>query len=333
MAQPLVIDVMEAYKVALLNEERAQMADMAQHWLRMEAELSEKVELFVRRVKEDGLTVGQLQSRQFQLDRYRSLLAQVQKELAKYTDYAEPLIARKQAQIAKASIRAAAQAIQAVGADNGIKIAFDRLNYEAVENMIGLAGDGSPLRDLLEASYGDAANGMLNQLIGATARGENPIATARLMMRNGLSQSLSRMMSIARTEQMRVHRQASQEAYRASGVVSGYRRLSAHDSRVCAGCLAADGMILDLGASFAAHPNCRCTTVPIVMGMEAPQWKAGGDWLAEQDEITQRKILGAGRFDLYRQGVPLSEMMTVRSSDTWGDAIVPATISEIKGRI
>ena len=122
MAQPLVIDVMEAYKVALLNEERAQMADMAQHWLRMEAELSEKVELFVRRVKEDGLTVGQLQSRQFQLDRYRSLLAQVQKELAKYTDYAEPLIARKQAQIAKASIRAAAQAIQAVGADNGIKI-------------------------------------------------------------------------------------------------------------------------------------------------------------------------------------------------------------------
>lgn len=255
---PLVVDVMQGHKQALLQKEAAQMASMARKWGDVESAVQDKVEVFVNRVKQDGLTPGQLASRQFQLDRYASLLAQVQKEHAKYVDFADGSIQAGQKQFAAAGIKAAGDAIRAVGADYGVKMAFDILPIDAVEFMVGLAGDGSPLRDLLTNAFASGAQGMLDQLIRATALGRNPQATARQMVRDGLSQSLSRMMNIARTEQLRVHRESSRQQYTNSGVVESYRRLATKDRRVCAACLMADGETYELTESLKEHASGRC---------------------------------------------------------------------------
>ncbi|MCB0104378.1 MAG: hypothetical protein KDE53_00655, partial [Caldilineaceae bacterium] len=194
---PLVIDVMTAHKAALLRQEQQQMTAMAQQWRRVEDALQDQVELFARRVADDRLNPSQLRSRQFQLDRYQSLLAQVRIEFDKYTNYADALITERQRTLGRTAITNAGQAIRAVATEAGVRIAFDVLPTAAIENMVALAGNGSPLRDLLVDSYGAASEGMLNQLIRASAVGKNPRETARAMVREGLSQSLNRMMVVA----------------------------------------------------------------------------------------------------------------------------------------
>lgn len=330
MPEPLVIQVMRQFKADLLRQEQQQMQAMAQQWRRVEAALQDQVELFARRVAADQLTSGQLQSRRFQLDRYQSLLGQVRRELDKYANYAETLITDRQRSLAGAAITQAGQAIRAVATAAGVRIAFDVLPIAAVENMVGLAGNGSPLRNLLVESYGTGADGMLGQLIRATALGQNPQVTARAMVRQGLSQSLNRMMTTARTEQMRVYRESSRMAYQASGVVSAYRRLATRDSRTCAGCLMSDGEAYALDEPMAEHAQGRCTLLPAVDGLPPVQWEAGPDWFRRQAPATQRSILGTGRFAAWQEGrFDLDALVTVRRNATWGDSVQSTPLRDL----
>lgn len=322
----LVIETMQNFKAALLRREGEQLASMTRRWAQLEEALQDRIEVFAARVAQDGLTVGQIQSRQFQLDRYASLLRQVQREHGLYVDYADGLIQTAQRHYGQQGINSAVAAIRAVGVKSG----FDILPINVIETMVGLAGDGSPLQQLLQNSFGAAADGMLNQLIRATALGYNPQRTARMMVRDGLSQSLSRMMNVARSEQMRVYRQSSMAAYRHSNVVEAWVRLETTDGRACAGCLSVHGKEYPLGESFKSHPSCRGTTVPRVKGFAPPQIQTGPAWFATQPAATQRKILGATRFAMYKDGMAFEQFAAVRQNATWGDAIVPATVQELQ---
>ena len=196
--------------------------------------------------------------------------------------------------------------------------------------MVGLGGNGSPLRDLLVDSYGAAADGMLNALVRATATGQNPRVTARSMIRQGLSQSLNRMMVTARTEQMRVFRESSRMAYQASGVVSGYRRLATKDSRTCSACLMLDGELYELTETLREHPQGRCTLLPIVDGFKPVEWEKGQDWFKRQDPETQRSILGKGRYDAWAAGkFDLDQLATVKRDPVWGDSAQPTPLREL----
>lgn len=332
MPVPLVVQVMTAHKTALAAQEAQQMAAMARRWSQMEAELQDKVELFTRRVAMDGLTPGQLQSRQFQLDRFGSLLRQVRTELDRYTDYVEPLTVNGQRAAAASGIQVAGTAINAVASDAGVRVAFDRLPIQAVENLVGLAGDGSPLRDLLVNSYGAGADGMLNELIKSTTLGSNPKVTARNMLRNGLGQSLSRMMNISRTEQLRVGRESTRQAYQKSGVVEAYRRLGTKDRRACVACIMADGETLELTESLNEHPSGRCTLIPIVTGLPLIEWEKGRDWLQKASPETQQAVMGKGRFTAWQDGkFDLDQLISVRTNSVWGDSLQPTTLADLLG--
>ncbi len=72
--------------------------------------------------------------------------------------------------------------------------------------------------------------------------------------------------------------------------------------------------------------NCRCVNRAIVDPDLVPGggWKGqtGPEWFAEQDQHTQRAmLLSDARYAAYRTGTPLSEMVSVRHSDVWGDSI------------
>lgn len=98
----------------------------------------------------------------------------------------------------------------------------------------------------------------------------------------------SRAEMIARTEVLKSTNFATVEAYRQSGVVKGKEWLTAVDERVCPFCAEMDGKILPVDGTFfkrgetlnvegqsmsfdyeavkypPLHPNCRCTTIPIL---------------------------------------------------------------------
>lgn len=328
MPDSAVIVAMRSFKASLLREESTQMREMAQRWLQVERALDGNMAALAERmsnVARDGGTVSV--DLLFQESRYRILLSQLTDELGKYTRYADRTITDRQAQLARLGIDHAVSAIEA----QGVRAGFARLPVEAVQNMVGLAGDGSPLRSLLTASWPDAAQGMTQALVRGIALGHNPRRVARAMAA-GSTRSLDRMMTIARTEQLRSYREASLQSYKASGVVNGYVRIATHDKRCCGACIADEGHFYELNEAMPTHPNCRCAMIPRVNGVPDPQWKKGEEWFNEQDAATQTSILGKGKYEAWQAGrFDLGELVTVKTNATWGDSLQVTTLRDLTG--
>lgn len=330
-----VVKLMREFKEGLLAREAAQMAQMARAWAVVERGLQGKISALLAEI-ETLSAAGETLSRAklLQLERYHALVAQVQVEMAKYVDdFAAPFITAGQSQMAGFGLSDAAQATRTSFYTSGsVGPAFARLPVGATQFMVGLAGDGSPLLTLLESRIVADPTAIIqitNTLLESTALGINPRVTARLI-KDQLAGNLNKAMQIARTEQLRVYRESSRLQYQQSGVVTGYKRLSARDGRVCPACLMADGQVLRLEIVFAEHPQGRCTLVPVVIGADAPEWETGQEWFLRQPEDVQRQILGPGRLDAYQDGqFKLDDLVTERKSSVWGDALVPTPLKDL----
>lgn len=253
----------------------------------------------------------------YKAERYQVLQRQLEREVVKYNKEAFGTIATAQERAATLGIDQAQAAIFA-SYPSPLSASFNRVNVGAVEHLIGLSGDGKPLKNLLDQAVGDASNGIVDALINGLGKGEGAFAIARAMA-DGMGLGLDRSILIARTETNRAYRSASVEQYRESGVVTGFYRL-VNKSTACPACLALDGEEFELASEFEDHPNGNCTCIPKVRGVDAPTWEKGPDWFAMQDPAKQLSILGAQRFELYQNGTPLSDFVTHSHSDVWGDA-------------
>ncbi len=326
MPDSAVIVTMRQFKRDLLAGERAQMQEMATRWLGVERRLQAQIDalaLEMAGIKRDGGFVSQ--ELLMNNVRYRQLLTQLTRELEGYSDFADVQITAQQRRLVRLGIAHAENAIKV----QGITAGFNRLPVEAVQSIIGLAGNGSPLRRLLVQSWPLSAQRLTDELVNGVALGYNPRKTARLMAQ-GMAGSLDRMMVIARTEQLRVYRHANLESYRASGVVTGYKRLATHDKRTCAACLMDEGTFYELDEEMPEHPQGRCTLVPVVEGVPAPRWQQGADWFVEQSQETQTSILGKGRYAAWQEGqFSLDELVTVKPNVTWGASLQVTPLREL----
>lgn len=324
---PAIIDAANSFRAALLQREAAQMAEAARRWIGVEQSLQAAVDALAFQMAEsDIITMGQL-SRSL---RYQALRRQIAEELAKYSDYAEGRIRSGQADMITDAITHSARMINAVATETQIVTPFNRISVGAVNKMIGFAGDGSPLRAVLDDATRGAGDALGQQLISGTALGKNPVEVARQALRLGLGQSFTRIQAIARTEMLRTYRQTSLSSYEASNVVVSYRRLSARDSRVCPACLFADGRTYPMGYGFDAHVNCRCTLVPVLRSVPPVQFQTGQEWFTQQPAATQRQILGAGRYNAWQAGdATLDDMVSRSWSDDWGGSLHPTPVRNL----
>lgn len=324
---PAIVDTMNSFRRQVQAGEDAAVAQMASRWLQVERNLQDSAENTARIILDArragrAVTPGML----LRHERFLDLLAQAQTQIRRFAPEAANIITGRQRTLASLGIDHAAQAINTISAN----AVFNRLPVAALENLIGLAGDGSPLRDLLEDSYGPGADGILDEMVKGVSLGKNPVSIAKAIVRQGLARSLDRMILINRTETLRVYRQASLDSYRASGIVGSYKRIAARSTRTCIGCLAADGRVYPLDTPFDEHPQGRCTMVPVVDGQPEPTWKYGPQWFADQDEAIQREMLGPGRYALYRAGTPFEAFDTRKGNATWGGSIVPTPLRDLQ---
>lgn len=332
--EPYVITLIRQFRERLINGETQQLATMAAEWVTIEYRLQAYVEslvadIQVRVAAGEAIPIDRL----VKLERYLRLNTQVQLELGAFMDNQAAIIANMQQQLAQAGLADAntvLSLLDSMTAGNVIG-AWDILPVEAVANMVGLAGDGSPLRVLLDEAIATGSQQALAGLVEATALGYNPRRTARMFF-EGLAGGLNRAMVIARTEQLRVYRDAARQQYQQSGVVVGYKRISARDTRVCPACLLADdGTVYPLDQPFDEHPQGRCAIVPVVERIPV-NWQTGKDWLQQQPEATQQYILGKGRYNAWQEGlITLDDIPTRKFDETWGGAIVPKPLYELIG--
>lgn len=327
---PDVIRILYEFRRAIELKELGMLDEMADRWLEIERRLDADITALafeMQRLKDEGKIITE--SVLLKSQRYKQLRDQMEREIAKYNrDYAVGMIADQQAQYAKLGIDAAQTAMRSAMGTIGYN--FNLINIDAVMNMIGFAGNGSPLYTLLQKDYGDAVSGLTNALINGIARGYGPVKTAREMA-NGFGMGLDRAILIARTETIRSYRTATTEQYRASGAVTGYRRL-VYKPTACLACLMRDGEYFDVAEELSDHPGGMCTSISSIRGVKDVQWETGKQWFNKLSPDEQRAKMGAEKYQLWKDGqFKLDDLSRLQHSSVWGDSPRVATISELLG--
>ena len=340
-----VVRVLRAFKESLLRQEAEQMQRMAAAWLDVELKLADSIAALseqLARLQAQGEELPYWKLAR--LERFERLQEQLMAELARFNGWALAQIRDEQLRLGIMGLQHAASALEtmqpgitggSLAALNGdvatVGAWLDRLNIGAFRAMVGLAGDGSPLSVLLGASGAAVRDAVLAELQRSVALGRSPKLTAAAI-RKACGMSLQRAVTIARTEQLRAYRAATLEMYRDAGVTM-YERLPAYDDRTCIACLFRAGELVSSELFIDDHVQGRCTAVPVLPGVRMPVMEPSQQWFDRQDEATQLRIMGRGRFDAYRSGeAAWSDMATLRSDPVWGDTYVPTPVGQLTGR-
>lgn len=327
--QPPVVTAAFEFQQQLQAANAATIREMAARWVSVEVALRSNIKLLADELAElaaDGKPIPPEQL--YTMQRYQSLLAQIQLELVSYTSWAGGEIAAEAEEAREEGASNAARLVRLVSSVGG---SFDRLGVSAAQKVVGLAQFGKPLGEVLARSFPAAVDGLTNLLVQGTALGWSPRKTADLAVRNGLAQGLNHILLVARDQQIRNYRESSRDFYRSSGVVYGYKRLAAKNSRTCLACLALDGTIYDTANVMHLHPQCRCSMIPLVIDRPIPEWQSGKDWFEKQNKATQRKMMGAGAFELWDKGkVEFGRFATLGNHPVWGDSSRVTSLRSLK---
>ena len=260
----------------------------------------------------------------FQQARYRALLAEIEQEMVKLAEAAHISITRGQVQ----ALRHAEFYVGSLFAEVSIVRQFAGLPRLAFESIVGFAGDGSPLRDVLADLGAETGKAMDTALKRAVLAGLPPREVAR-QVRQEAGGALSRLLVIARTETLRAYR----EGVRLSLHDAGFRQwrwVASLSLRTCPACLAMHGRVFPVAEPFGTHPNCRCTLVPVDEGIEVPDADA---WLRSLSPEQLESVLGRERAQLYRAGSIQREDFVVEQEDArWGRTVRVKPLKQLSGR-
>lgn len=259
-----------------------------------------------------------------QLERMQLLLDQLEQEVTRLARLSASETLAAQGDVVALAQRQTPTLLAAAGASQTAQIAasFVRLPTTVVERLIGIAGDGAPLGNLFAEMGGNAARVFIDELTAGLSLGRHPTVTADAVT-SAVEVSRNRALTIARTETLRAYRGASLETFAANAdVLDGWIWISAQDDTTCAACLAMDGTFHGHDETMDSHPNCRCTPVPSVRGIDLGLGPTGAEHFAELSSGKQDEILGIAAGEAYRSGqVALEDFVKVTSSPVWGDTI------------
>ena len=268
--------------------------------------------------------------------RLETLQRQIVAEWARFAAIAEQVITDTQrAAVEAASADAQQLTLAALDDASGGTLAVEpnvtQLHPAAMQDLVGVLSDGSPLKTLLDQLGVQAAQNVGDALTHAIAVGQNPRKTAR-NIRHALSGDLHRALTIARTEHLRAYRTASLRNYQEnSDILRGWLWRATSSRRTCPVCLAMDGTEHGLDDPFASHQCCRCCPVPLLRDRETPPRETGAEWFAKQDAATQRQMLGPGKHKLYAEGkLTLADLVGVKEDARWGRSRYQRSLREIQ---
>lgn len=327
-----IVQRMLEHKRLLIAQDAETVFIMASKWRELEIALEAETMLLATEIMElqragEVVHVNKL----MKLERYQVLLGQLDIEMDKYSAWAETEIIVRERILGEMGLEHAVNAIQISITDATAEIGgvFNRVPLSAVENMIGTTSAG-PLSELIMEAYPTAADRVTRALIDGVAMGRPPGAVAKAMA-DGMAEGLTRATTIARTEMLRVYREASRTQYVESGVVTGYERLASSQPNTCMACIALDGKVYPTGDLMEVHPNDRCTMIPLVKGAPPPERELAGDWFDRQTEEVQIEMMGPGTHELYKSGkIELKDLAVESEHPVWGPSLRVANTRDLK---
>jgi len=246
MSEGEIYEAIERFRRDLLSRERKAASEMVrvygEAWKRIKAEL-ERLHTEYEETRARGETPGP--DWIYQFNRARAFRDQVLRELLNFSQYAEGKVREEQIEaIRTAEEQAERLARLALGKPPaGLEINWNRIDRYAVETILGMTQVDTPLHRLLLSISSDGAQAAEDALVQGMLMGQNPREVAR-EMRKVLGATLSRALTIARTETLRAHREATRASYQANNdIVKGWVWHSAADERTCASCFPAGVLV------------------------------------------------------------------------------------------
>ncbi|MBL8048128.1 MAG: minor capsid protein [Chthonomonas sp.] len=318
--------VLERRRRALLRGEKKMAREIIAAYRNYESALDErlgKVAKLIHAAQVAGTDVNPLWlTEQSQV---RELLVAIRAETQRFAEASATAIARRQKELVGL---AGVDAIDLIKS-TGVVGSLSRVPIEQLQDLVGILGSGSPLREIF-AEFGEkAVRGAFVALTKTVGSGPATIARELHKELDGLSKH--RALLIARTETNRTYRTATLRNFVAnSDVVTGWRWASARDRRTCPICLAMDGSEHPLTEQMASHAACRCSMVPMILGY-TPSRKTGEEWLRDQMPEIQQAVLGKTRYELWNSGqLTMREMVQQKPNFRWGPSTVLKPLRQLQ---
>lgn len=259
--------------------------------------------------------------------RYQSLIRQAQTEIRNYSSGVLRFIEARQRQAIDLGQDHAAELIQ-----RGADITFARLPSEAIQEMVGVLEDGSPLSKVLDRLGKDAAGQIRDNLITGLGQGHSVQKIAR-QIRSDIDMPRWNALRLARNESMRVYRQSTLETYAAnSDMLDGWYWVSARSIRTCLACWDLHGTFFPLSKTFfPSHVCCRCTSIPSIRGTKT-NMQSGSVLFGQLTAQQQQAILGPSRWKMFQVGTPLEDFVILTRDKDWGGAYQVRPLWKMKDR-
>ncbi len=264
--------------------------------------------------------------------RYAELLRQLDAELMDLGALLVSETVARQRELAEAAGESARRLVEAQAP--GLAADFATLPREAVAELVGVLGDGSPVAEAVGRRFGSFAQQARDELAAGLVEGIGPRELARRMGALGDGFVARHVLTTARTETIRAHNAASLRTFRENAdVLDGWRWLATLSNRTCLACLNQHGRFYPLSVGFfPSHPCCRCTPIPAVKGHRLDIGPTGEQWFRSQAVAAQRKQMGTTAHAAWRNGeIRFSDFLGERNDPTWGPGVYERSQREIVG--
>ena len=313
-----IYDVVREQREAVDRAELEMLRQLTDNWIPVMQWLEKRIRDIQAHITEEheagrGVSISYI----YALERYRTMMDEAKQAVEQYNRAAYGIISGAEADAVDIGVHNAEELVDIAEPTNPM---WTRINKREVRIMTGMLSENSPLAELLSESWPQMESGIQQALLAGIGTGQGADWVAREMAK-AVDIPRKRALLIARTEVIRAYRQANLETMRSSRAVKGYRRLCFKPT-ACAACLMLDGEYYDKREDFSDHPNGKCSAVPVTRHYDPANesdWQKGGDWLMEQNEATQRSILGDGHYELWKNnGVDPRDMVYIKQNDLWG---------------
>jgi hypothetical protein len=339
MASP-VADAALRFRAQLLARDARRVAEMVQAYGAVWSSINSRLVDLERALQEGESELALMR-------RLRELQAQVERELTSYGAYADQqLLAGVREGLGMSSAHAQGLVQEGYGPMGGavIRTSWNRLPVEALETLVGMLSDTSPLRHRMEERLGAAvAQSVGETLVTGLAQGWGPRRTQQVL-RSVLGQGLEWSLSATRTATIRAYREGMRANYAAnSALVKAWRWTAAFSARTCMSCIAQDGRVYPLNEPLRDHHNGRCTATPVLatyrelgIPMDGPEQTrpTAREWFEGLPEAEQRKMMGDAAWEEWRRGkFALADYSRPYQDEVYGEMFRQAALKELLAKV
>lgn len=209
---------------------------------------------------------------------------------------------------------------------------FTGLDANVIAPLLDYLRSDGPLYKRLGELTGSTVDWVVEQILDGVGKGYNPRKIASIIQ-DAFGRGLTDALRNTRTVQIYAYRDATRANYMASGgIVDGWVWYAELDDQVCMSCVAMHGSIHPLDEQLNDHYNGRCAALPHIAEFGNPVSENGEAWFSNQNEETQRAMMGAKKFEAWKDGqFTFDKLSAEQENDVYGIMRTEASLKALVG--